>query len=87
MLEIARSYHSKLQRELTMNMAQKRAIKSILTNVRETLDEKGSTEMGKETTYKEVYKALKRAPNGKAPGLDSIPNEFWKMEINQWNKM
>jgi len=85
MLEIARSYHSKLQRELTMNTTRERAIESILANMRETLDEKGNTEMGKETTYKEVYEVLKRAPNGKAPGPDGIPNEFWKTEINWRN--
>jgi len=81
MMEIARSHHAKLQSKLSMNTNQERAIKNILANVRVTLDEKASTEMNKGTTYKEVFKTLRRALNGKAPGPDGIPNEFWKLEM------
>ena len=87
MIEIARSYHAKLQSEPTMNTTRERAIENILANVRETLDEKASKEMNKGTTYKEVFETLRRAPNGKAPGPDGIPNEFWKLEMKRRDKM
>jgi len=87
MIEIARSYHAKLQSEPTMNTTCERDIKNILANRRETLDEKASMEMNKGTTYKEVFKTLRRTPNGKAPGPDGIPNEFWKLEMKQQDKM
>jgi len=46
-------------------------------------DEKN--EISKDITYTEIIDILRTAPNGKAPGPDRIPNEFWKEEI-KWHK-
>ena len=37
--------------------------------------------------FKEVYDTIKTSPNGKAPGPDGIPNEFWKAEMSRRNQM
>ena len=80
MLEIAREYHSQLQSEPPMDKGRERAIDDILVNVKKKLDKKEYEEMGKDIRFKEVDATVRKAPNGKAPGPDGIPNEFWKLE-------
>jgi len=87
MLEIARNHHSQLQSEPKMNKDQERAIDNILARVKNKLNKDEKKEISKDISYKEVREALKKAPNGKAPGPDGIPNEFWKMELKWREKM
>lgn len=81
MLKIAREYHSELQREPPMDEARKRAIETILADLKRHLDKKEKKEISKDVSYKEVNETIRKAPNRKAPGPDGIPNEFWKEEI------
>ena len=87
MLEIARDYHSQLQREPPMDEDRARAIKTILANMKRVLEEKDKIDIGKDISFTEVDKMIRKAPNGKAPGPDGIPNEFWKMETKWRDKM
>jgi len=87
MLEIARHHHSQLQREPPMNDNRTRAIEVILNGVNRKLNEDEKEEISKGISYKEIKEALKKAPNGKAPGPDGIANEFWKTEIKWQDKM
>ena len=87
MIEIARNHHSQLQSEPPMNEGQRRAIDNILAGVNRKLDEKEKMNISKEISYVEVKGALTKAPNSKAPGLDRIPNEFWKTELKWQEKM
>jgi len=87
MLEIARDHHSRLQSEPPMNDSQVRAIDKILAGLTKTLNDDEKKEISKDITYKEIVDILRTAPNGKAPGPDGIPNEFWKEEIKWRTKM
>ena len=81
MLGIARTYHAELQSEPPMDEDREKAITEILDKVKIKLNEEERRDIEKSITYKEVYDTLKKAPNGKAPGPDGIPIEFWKSEI------
>ena len=87
MLKIARTHHSELQSEPPMNYARKQFIDAILAGMTKVLDDDEKKEISKEVKYEEVRNVLRRAPNGKAPGPDGIPNEFWKEEIKWREKM
>ena len=87
MLEIARDHHSRLQSEPPMNDSRVRAIDEILAGLTKTLNDDEKKEISKDITYKEIVDILRMAPNGKAPGPDRIPNEFWKEEIKWRTKM
>ena len=82
MLEIARHHHAQLQREPMMTEERKRATNRILAGVKVKLNEEEKKEISKGISYNEVREALRKAPNGKAPGPDGIPNEFWKAELS-----
>ena len=64
-----------------MDDNRKEAIKNILTDLKRHLKIKEKEEIGKDVSFKEVNETIRKAPNGKAPGPDGIPNEFWKQEI------
>jgi len=49
-----------------------------LTDLKRHLKIKEKEEIGKDISFKEVNETIRKAPNGKAPGPDGIPNEFWK---------
>ena len=85
MLEIARKHHSQQQSEPPMNESHRRAIKNILARVTKKLSDDEIKNINKEVSYTEVKRILTKAPNGKAPGPDGIPNEFWKAEL-KWKE-
>lgn len=80
MCEIARSYHDSLQldgipqtennRVETIQQVTKYLIKSVPTASQELLE--GTF------TDDEIKSEIHKLPNGKAPGLDGLPHEFWK---------
>ena len=86
LLEIARHHHSQLQKEPPMDRAREAAINEILSTLSKELEDKDIKEIGKDITYREVNETLRKTPNGKAPGPDGIPNEFWKIEIKWRDK-
>jgi len=62
-----------------MSETRERAIEEILSGMTEKLSEKEVSDIDKDISFKEVYDATRRTPNGKGPGPDNgIPNEFWK---------
>jgi len=83
MLRIARTYHAELQSKPPMNGDREKAITELLGNVKIRLNKEESRDIEKSISYKEVYEMLKKAPNGKAPGPDRIPIEFWKSKMKR----
>ena len=78
MLEIANEYHQNLQKKPEMSRERKKAIKNITKKMTRKLNEEQATEMNEPFTEQEIAQSLKESSNGKAPGTDGIPYEFYK---------
>ena len=50
----------------------------LLRNVKTKLSKEKQTELDKPFSDKEIWKAIQNLPNGKSPGLDGFPVEFYK---------
>ena len=50
----------------------------LLRNVKTKLSKEKQTELDKPFRDKEIWKAIQNLPNGKSPGLDGFPVEFYK---------
>ena len=81
MLEIALKHHEELQKEPEMTNERIRAIEEMKKTSTTKTSEKQKTDLKKRTSYEEIEKSLKRAPNGSAPGIDGIIYEFYKDKL------
>ncbi|KAJ7791613.1 hypothetical protein B0H14DRAFT_2314336, partial [Mycena olivaceomarginata] len=80
MAEMARDYHSSIQnKDLPDEYARMMATEITLEKCGAHLSETEFQEMDKELTVDDVQEALKLSNNGRAPGVDGIPYEFYKM--------
>lgn len=87
MLEIAREHHSQLQSEPPLDQNREEAMEDILKGIMRRLDKDEKSNIAKEISFKEVGGTIRKTLNGKAPGPDGIPNEFWKTELKWQDQM
>lgn len=79
MSELARDYYDSLQREgLSPTSEREEALESTLNAIMIRLSPLNKQELAKSLTKENIEEVLKLLPNGKAPGIDGIPYEFWK---------
>ena len=52
--------------------------KSICSLIKSTLTPEEKQQLDKPITQKEIQKALEKLENGKTPGIDGLPPEFYK---------
>ena len=86
MAQIAAKYHNELQyadydphtapNELIMN--------EILGNIKSKITEENKTKLSESISESDVRYAIRNSANDKAPGLDGIPNELWKLMDDQF---
>jgi ribonuclease HI/exonuclease III len=79
MLEIATAHHQKLQNKPEWNLERKIAAEALLGKVNVRLSETQIETMDAPVARDDVLKALKVSNNGKVPGADGIPYEFYKV--------
>ncbi|KIK32408.1 hypothetical protein CY34DRAFT_45588, partial [Suillus luteus UH-Slu-Lm8-n1] len=79
MAELAKEYYDNLQREgLAPEEEREQALKTVLESITIKLKAADKTELENNLTEDNIEEVLKLLPNGKAPGTDGIPYEFWK---------
>jgi hypothetical protein len=79
MAEVARNYHENLQSQgLADKHIKDKATEEVLGNLDCRLSVSDKGELAKNLTRGEIDNVLCYLPNGKAPGIDGIPNELWK---------
>jgi hypothetical protein len=81
MADMARDYHNKIQKDRMEVLPEIREekIKTVLERTTRKVTEEQSELMKARLTLEEVRYALHRSANYKAPGLDGIPYEVWKV--------
>lgn len=79
MSELARDYYDALQQEgLSSENEREAALETTLNTIMIKLSPLNRQELAKSLTKDNVEEVLRLLPNGKAPGIDGIPYEFWK---------
>jgi exonuclease III len=78
MSEIATEYHQELQTPLPMTASREAAITEILNNLKTKLNEEQHSLFEQPISKDEIKEALSKAENGKSPGKDGLPYEFYK---------
>jgi ribonuclease HI len=86
MAKMARDYHEALLSVDRDPLAEvdTNEFNRVTRNMKTTLDEGMKDRMGKEITSGDIEAALKESANEKAPGLDGIPTEMWKLLHQQY---
>ncbi|KAJ6459906.1 Endonuclease/exonuclease/phosphatase [Mycena sanguinolenta] len=80
MTEIAREYYNDIQtKDNPDEYARMMATEIVLEKCDARISEKDYHELAKDITVEETGEALKLSNNDRAPGLDGIPDEFYKM--------
>ncbi|KAJ3576998.1 hypothetical protein NP233_g8 [Leucocoprinus birnbaumii] len=83
MAEIARTYHESLQTADCVpeqDQEREKAIEEVLKSINDVkLSNNAKAKMAEYINRLEVEMALQSSSNGKAPGLDGIPYELWKI--------
>ena len=87
MTRIAAKYHNKLQSvdhdpQSPLNSQQ---LHKILQPLKAKLSPRSKSKLTKPITEDDIQEALRKTPNDKAPGPDSIPIKFWKSLADQHN--
>lgn len=79
MAELAKTYYDELQhKDLAPIDERDEACMSILDLINIRLSPNDKNELETELTNANIEEVLHLLPNGKAPGIDGIPYEFWK---------
>jgi len=78
MCKIATEYHKNLQSEPPRQRDDQEAINEMLNSLETELSDSESMKISGKITKDEIRQALKKGQNGKAPGMDGIPYEFYK---------
>jgi len=86
MVGIASLYHKRLQASPMWSDARKKQTKELLDLVDVKLGENEKRILENCITEEEVRIALKKSKNGRSPGCDGIPYEFWKKWTISENK-
>jgi hypothetical protein len=80
MAQLARDYHNTVQgKDLPDEYSRLMATEIVLEKCDAHLSERQYREMDRELTGEDIREALKFSKNGKAPGLDGIPYEFFRI--------
>ena len=74
-MRVATDFYKKLYRTENVN---EKTQEKLLKNVKTKLSKEKQTELDKPFTEKEIAKAIEKLQNGKSPGLDGFPIEFYK---------
>ena len=74
-MRVATDFYKKLYRTENVN---EKTQEKLLRNVKTKLSKEKQTELDKPFTEKEIAKAIEKLQNGKSPGLDGFPIEFYK---------
>lgn len=83
MTNIASKYHENLQeKDREDPLEQTLSINKVLTHIKRKLSKENEQLMRENITKEEVREAIEKLPNGKAAGLDGIPQEIWKGLLN-----
>lgn len=87
MLKIACAHHSSLQGENLPESAQihQHDTQLVTANPEATLSDAEQEYMAQNISDNEIRAAIRNLPNGKAPGLDGIPHEFWKTLVERYD--
>jgi len=83
MYTIAAEYHQSLQKAPERQDEDDQKINETLKNITNKLKTDNQEKLNKQTDEYEIRKAIKASQNGKAPGIDGIPYEFYKVWMKE----
>ena len=79
MADLARSYHENLQKNGLVEDLTDEDFQEVLEHLKPRVNAEGRTELARYLKEEEISQALRDLPDGKAPGIDGIPHEMWKI--------
>ncbi|KAG2088279.1 uncharacterized protein F5147DRAFT_555390, partial [Suillus discolor] len=86
MAELVRDYYESLQHEgLNTTTGRQPAIEKILDTIQTQLSPDNKQELETNLSKDNINEVLNLLSNGKAPGMDGLPYEFWKW-VNEKSK-
>ncbi len=84
MASIAKDHYDGLQRDPDLDSdKQERNMVEAIEHLKPRLSDHEKTAMAEEITDLEVARAIRDSANGKAPGMDGVPTEIWKILLHQ----
>jgi len=85
-LDIARKYHVDLQNQnLPADEEEhKTQMTDILLSLPRQIPDDEKMKLSTEINQEEISSAIHAMPNGKSPGLDGVPHEFWKTLLDRY---
>jgi len=82
MAELAKSYHESLQNNGLAENLTDGDFQEVLKHLKPRVNAEERTKLAKYLKEEEISQALHDLPDGKVPGIDSIPHEMWKILHN-----
>ena len=77
-LEVAKNHHQELQKQPPQTNQKEKDTRKMLEKLKTKLSDRQIEETENWITEAQIEQRIKELPNGKAPGIDGIPYEFWK---------